>query len=42
VLKDEYLICERCDGSGEGPVDGSTCQACKGDGEVPNNEGDEC
>ena len=27
-------ICMDCDGSGEGPVDGSTCGTCHGEGEI--------
>ena len=35
------MICNFCDGSGEGMVDGSTCSECKGNGEVTENEEDE-
>lgn len=29
---DDPLICVRCNGSGEGMYDGSTCSACGGSG----------
>ena len=32
---DGYEICHRCNGSGEGMYDGSTCGFCKGTGEEP-------
>lgn len=32
---DGYEICHRCNGSGEGMYDGSTCGYCKGTGEEP-------
>jgi len=32
--EDEDEICGRCNGSGEGMYDGSTCSACKGAGEI--------
>ena len=28
------VICSRCNGSGEGMADGSTCPTCKGSGEI--------
>jgi DnaJ-class molecular chaperone len=31
--KQEYSICPSCNGSGEGPADGTTCWRCKGSGE---------
>ena len=38
--RDSYL-CNQCDGSGEGMVDGSTCIVCKGVGEVVDEEEEE-
>jgi hypothetical protein len=39
----EVFKCPNCKGSGEGPADGTTCQRCKGWGEVTyrNNNEDE-
>ena len=36
---DGYEICHRCNGSGEGMYDGSTCGYCKGTGEEPVERG---
>ena len=33
----EYDLCGRCDGSGEGSYDGSSCASCGGEGEVKND-----
>lgn len=30
-----YVICERCNGSGEGVHETTQCPTCRGDGEVP-------
>ena len=32
--RDEPESCERCNGSGEGPADGTTCRDCGGSGAV--------
>jgi RecJ-like exonuclease len=32
------IMCNMCNGSGEGMVDGTICSTCKGDGEVANDE----
>jgi DnaJ-class molecular chaperone len=29
----EYVICQSCNGSGEGRADGAVCRDCHGDGE---------
>lgn len=29
-----WIICSTCNGSGEGPADGTTCWRCKGNGEI--------
>ena len=31
-----FDYCGRCNGSGEGSYDGSTCPTCKGTGEIAN------
>ncbi len=28
------VICDRCNGSGEGMTDGSVCSTCRGSGEI--------
>ena len=33
----EWELCITCNGSGEGPADGTTCHTCKGQGELPPN-----
>lgn len=33
-----YVICNNCNGSGEGMVDGSVCQTCKGYGEIKDTD----
>jgi len=33
-IDDEPGICPRCNGSGEGQHEGTTCTLCKGQGEV--------
>ena len=33
--EDEELICSWCSGSGEGFIDGSPCEKCKGTGTEP-------
>lgn len=38
---ENYVICPACNGSGEGSYDGSTCQACRGWGELPANSDDD-
>ena len=35
---DGPCLCSHCNGSGEGRYDGSTCQACRGSGEVRDLE----
>ena len=35
-VDDEPVLCPRCNGSGEGQHDGTTCFSCKGTGEVKN------
>jgi DnaJ-class molecular chaperone len=37
----ESEYCPDCNGSGEGRHDGSTCQTCKGTGEVSTKENDD-
>lgn len=34
-------LCHRCDGSGEGMADGSTCYHCRGQGVEPRRDEDE-
>ena len=33
-IEPEYLICNACNGSGEGSYDGSSCRVCKGMGTI--------
>lgn len=36
IDEDDYDICPRCNGSGEGMYDGTTCRVCKGSGVEPH------
>lgn len=39
VTREEaYSYCPACNGSGEGPADGTSCSRCKGCGEVLNSQ----
>ena len=37
----DKVICNNCNGSGEGMYDGSVCQSCKGMGEVSERDEDD-
>lgn len=32
--RDDLALCAECNGSGEGRADGTTCRACRGEGEL--------
>ena len=38
LIEEEYEICPKCNGSGEGVYDGSRCSKCKGLGELESEQ----